>query len=209
MAFSLFPREVKFFEMFQKQHALVLEAAGHLETVFGKREDAVSACRTINRLEEEANALLLDVFLQMSHAFITPLDREDIHSLVLAQEEVMNAIRLVSARVGVYSFHQVPASAQDLARDLKAQVASLGATLPLLDKRQQVETHLQAVRKAGAESAALLLVAVGEMYEKSMSTPADVLNVVKWTQVFDRLEQALEKAEALAKVIERISVKYV
>jgi uncharacterized protein Yka (UPF0111/DUF47 family) len=209
MAFSLFPREVKFFELFQQQHALVLAAAGHLETVFGPREEAVKACGAINGLEEEANALLLQVFMQMSHAFITPLDREDIHTLVLAQEDVMNAIRLVSARVGVYSFSHVPAGAQDLARDLKAQVASLGATLPLLDRRQQVETHLQAVRKAGVESAALLLVVVGELYERPMNTPADVLDVVKWTQVMDRLEQALVKVEALAKVIERISVKYV
>jgi uncharacterized protein Yka (UPF0111/DUF47 family) len=209
MAFSLFPREVKFFELFQKQHALVLSAAGYLETVFGPRDEAVKACGAINVLEEEANALLLQVFLQMSHAFITPLDREDIHTLVLAQEDVMNSIRLVSTRVGVYSFNQVPAGAQDLARDLKAQVASLGATLPLLDRRQQVETHLQAVRKAGVESAALLLVVVGELYERPMNTPADVLDVVKWTQVIDRLEQALEKVEALAKVIERISVKYV
>lgn len=209
MAFSLFPREVKFFELFQKQHALVLEAAGHLEAVFGEREGAVQACRNINRLEEEANALLLDIFLQMSHAFITPLDREDIHSLVLAQEDVVDAVRLVSTRVGVYSFSHIPASARDLARDLKAQVSELGATLPLLDRRQQVETHLHAVRKAGAESEALLLVAVGELYEKPMHAPADVLDVVKWTQVIDRLEQALEKVEVLAKVIERISVKYV
>jgi uncharacterized protein Yka (UPF0111/DUF47 family) len=209
MAFSLFPREVKFFELFQKQHALVLDAAGHLEMVFGKREATVDACRAINRLEEEANGLLLDIFLQMSHAFITPLDREDIHALVLAQEDVMNAIRFVSTRVGLYSAGQAVGSAQELARDFKAQLTHLGATLPLLDRRQQVETHLQTVRKAGAESAALLLVAMGELYERSVSTPADVLDVVKGTQVIDRLEQALERVEALAKVIERISVKYV
>ncbi|OGV75214.1 MAG: hypothetical protein A3K19_04000 [Lentisphaerae bacterium RIFOXYB12_FULL_65_16] len=208
MAFSLFPREVKFFELFQKQHALILDAAGQLDAVFGSRAAAVNACRTINRLEEEANILLLDIFLQMSRAFITPLDREDIHGLVLAQEDVMNAIRLVAARAGGYTFSTVPASAGELARDLKAQMANLGATLPLLDRRQQVETHLQAVRKAGAESAALLLVATGELYEKPLNSPADVLEIVKWTAVIDRLEQALEKVEALAKVIERISVKY-
>ena len=208
MAFSLFPREVKFFELFQKQHALILDAAGQLDAVFGSRAAAVNACRTINRLEEEANILLLDIFLQMSRAFITPLDREDIHGLVLAQEDVMNAIRLVAARAGGYTFSTVPASAGELARDLKAQMANLGATLPLLDRRQQVETHLQAVRKAGAESAALLLVARGELYEKPLNSPADVLEIVKWTAVIDRLEQALEKVEALAKVIERISVKY-
>jgi uncharacterized protein Yka (UPF0111/DUF47 family) len=209
MAFSLFPREVKFFEMFQKQLALSLDAAAHLENVFGKREESVCACRAINGLEEEANAALRDIFLQMSLAFITPLDREDIHELALAQEDVMNAIRLVSTRVGLYSFGVVPSSMQDLVHDLKSQLVSLGVALPLLNRRRQVEIHLQAMRKTSAESAALLLVAVGELYERPMNSPADVLEIVKWTQIIDRFEQALEKVEILAKVMERISVKYV
>ncbi|MCX5796081.1 MAG: DUF47 family protein [Elusimicrobia bacterium] len=209
MAFSLFPREVKFFELFQKQHGLILQAAKRLEAVFGPREEAVGACREINRLEEEANALLRDIFLQMSRAFITPLDREDIHGLVLAQEDVINAIRLASTRVGVYSFEHAPASARELARDLGSQLASLGAALPVLDRPGQVEAVLQAMRQAGARSSAFLLVAVGELYDQPVSSPEAVLGIVKSTQIIDRLEQALEKAEALAKVIERISVKYV
>lgn len=208
MSFSLFPREVKFFELFQKQHALILDAVGHLENVFGKREELVTACRAINVLEEEADVVLRDIFLQMSLVFITPLDREDIHELALSQEDVMNAIRLVSTRVGIYSFDAVPSSTQELVRDLRAQMVSLGATLPLLEKRKQVEPHLQAVRKSGAESAMLLLVIVGELYEKPMNVPADVLEIVKWTQIIDRLEQALVKVETLAQTIERISVKY-
>lgn len=207
MAFNLFPKVVKFFQLFQAQNRLVTEGARLLETVFLDNASAGEPCKRINRLEQEGNEQEREIFQQLTQTFITPLDREDIHELNVTQEGLLNLIHGVSVRMGLYRFAEIRAGAKELAVELRRLVDETAVMIEKLGKVQELEDHAITARKIKSEAATLILVSLGELYEHPAQSPADVLEIIQWTQVYDRLEQALSQAEALANLLERISVK--
>ena len=96
MRFSLFPKTVKFYDLFAKQSAKTLEAASLLSEIFSDFSDCSDKCAKINAAEAEGNAIFREIAAQLSLTFITPIDKEDIHEINLIQEDVLNLIKAIS-----------------------------------------------------------------------------------------------------------------
>lgn len=207
MAFTLFPKVVKFFELFRQQNRLIVEAAGCLTAAVNDPSATTERCQRVLQIEAEGNDIEREIFHQLADTFITPLDREDIQELNTAQEGLLNRIRAVSSRVGLYRFPEVRSGVKMLAEDLQQISTEIQAMVERLGALKEMEDHARRARKLRIEAATLLLVSLGELYEKPATTPADVLEVVQWSEVYNRLEQALDQAEVLANILERIGVK--
>ena len=207
MAFSFFPRTVKFYDLFQQQNSKLVEAGTVLIDIFRNFQGISDRCARINRLESEGNLLSREIARQLSLTFITPLDREDIHEINLAQEEVLNLIKAVSTRIGLYHLETIRPVAIELVEDLGQMLEQAGQMLLCLSRRKEVEQHSDRVRQLKADSDNQLLLALGELYEENTAGGPDALEVAKWTQIFDRIEQAIARAEDLANVIEGIALK--
>jgi hypothetical protein len=208
MSFSLFPRTVKFYDLFRQQNKKLLEAATVLDRIFSDFTDIANKCRQINTAEAEANPLSRDIAKQLSLTFITPIDREDIQEINLAQENALNLIKAVSVRIGLYDFQSVSDASRHLVGNLRTMVDSTGAMLEQLIAKKEMDDLSQKVKKLKLESESLLLVALGEIYERQVQGSERLLDIFKWTQVYDRIEQAIQHTERLANVIEGISIKY-
>jgi uncharacterized protein Yka (UPF0111/DUF47 family) len=207
MPFNLFPKPPKFFELFEEQNRHLIEAAALLSAVFQDFTDAATKCRRIAEIESEGDRLSITISRQLALTFITPIDREDIYGINMAQEAVLNAIRAISTRVGLYGFTSLPAAARDLAANLKGLVGESRTMLERLRRRQEVDESTTRVGVLKTESDLLLLVALGELYESKAPKPEELLNVVKLSQIYDRLEAALSSAAFLANVIEGVVLK--
>jgi uncharacterized protein Yka (UPF0111/DUF47 family) len=207
MSISFFPRIVKFFELFEKQSSLVKEAAVVLDSIFKDFRDVAAKCDRIYQLETEGDALAREISAQLSLTFITPLDREDIHAINMAQEDVLNMIRAIASRIGLYQFDRLEPAAVDLVENLRTVVEETENMLSKLSNKKEVEAHSKTVNKIKNESELHLLLALGVLYESDPAETGRLLHVIKWTQIYDRIEQALDKAEVLANVIEGVSIK--
>jgi uncharacterized protein len=207
MSISFFPRVVKFFDLFEKQSGMVKDAVVILDSLFKDFRDAPEKCLRINRLETEGDVLSRDITAQLSLTFITPLDREDIHAINMAQEEVLNMTRAVSSRIGLYQFAALEKAAIDLVENLRLIVEETDKMIKKLGSKKEVKEHAKTVIQLKNDSDRQLLVALGELYESDLSQDGSILHIIKWTQIYDRIEQALERAEALANVIEGVSIK--
>jgi len=206
MAFNFFPRTVKFHDLFQEQNAKLTAAGALLREIFHHFHNISDRCAGINRLEAEGNRISREVARQLSLTFITPLDREDIHQINVAQEEVLNLIKAVSTRIGLYHFDAIRPAATELVDNLKLILEETGQMLQCLSRRKEVEQQAERVKHLKEESDNLLLVALGELFEEKGSGQ-DALEVAKWTQIYDRIEQAIARAENLACVIEGVALK--
>lgn len=207
MSISFFPKIVKFFDLFEKQNRLLTEAIAVLDSIFNDFRDVSARCERIHQLEAEGDLLSREISTQLSLTFITPIDREDIHAINMAQEDLLNAIKAISSRVGLYRFKSLERAAVDLVDNLRLMIGEIEIMLKKLSSKKEVEEHSKKVHAIRNESELHLLVVLGELYESVPNGHEGLLRVVMWTQIYDRIEQALDRADALANTIEGISIK--
>lgn len=206
MSIRFFPKVVRFFDLFERQNALLKEAATLLHAIFNDFSDVPERCGRINDLETEGDRLSREIAAQLSLTFITPLDREDIHAINMAQEDLLNAIRAISSRIGLYRFDKPEQAAVDLVDNLRMIVGEIEQMLRLLSHRKDEEGPSQRVHTLKNDADMQLLVVLGELYE-AVPSEKGLLRLIQWTQIYDRIEQALERAEALANVVEGVHIK--
>lgn len=207
MGFSFFPKEIQFFDLFMEQYAKLSEAVAALNGIFQEFTDCENKCKTINLLEENGNHVSRDIAKQLSLTFITPIDREDIHDINIAQEDLLNLIKAISTRIGLYDFTVLKFPSKRLVKNLTLMVEEVGRMLDRLRERKAVDENAKKVKSLKYECEMILLVALGELYDLKGQDFNTVMEIVKWTHIYDRIEQAVNKAEGLADIIEGVVLK--
>jgi predicted phosphate transport protein (TIGR00153 family) len=207
MSFSLFPKSPKFFELFREQNRITVEAVNLLELMAREFESVDVRCQMINRLESEGDVVNREISQQLSTTFITPIDREDIHEINVSQETILNHIQAISNRVCVYGLARMRFPAQRMIANLKDMVLGIGTMVAGLDRKADVSEIVKRMKFLKKECEMLLLSGLGELYDNPSPAPAEVMDIIKWTHVYDRIDKAFNRAWQLAKAIEGIVLK--
>ncbi|MGD9504792.1 MAG: DUF47 domain-containing protein [Syntrophobacteraceae bacterium] len=207
MSFSLFPKSPKFFDLFREQNRIIVNAATVLHRIVEEFTDCEERCQVINRLEAEGDIMTRTILHELSTTFITPIDREDIHDINSYQEAILNHIQAVSNRIGVYGLSYVRFPARRMIADIKEMVVMIGSMLARLGSGQEVSEMVAHVKELKKECEMLLLGGLGELYDNPSYDPAGVVDIIKWSQIYDRIDKAFNKTWQLAKSIEGIALK--
>lgn len=209
MGFSLFPRSAKFYDLFKEQHRKVAKAAGVLDDLFTSFEDVEERCKRITIIESEGNAISRRIAKELSLTFITPIDREDIHEINLTQEDILNLIKAIASRIGLFGFDRIRYPARRIVTNLRVMIDELGEVLQLMSKNKKAEERFHKVENLKHECETLVMVGIGELYDGG-DTRRDydaILEIVKWKHIFDRIEDAVNRTESLADVLEGVMLK--
>ena len=207
MSFRLFPKAPKFFGFFREQNRIIVEAATVLNTIVHDFGDCDVRCQMINRLEADGDALNRTISQLLSTTFITPIDREDIHLINSSQETILNHIQAISNRIGVYEFTRMRFPAQRMVSNLKDMVTAIGVLLGMLENKGEVADYVGQVKHQKKECEMLLLSGLGELYDSPNTSSAELMEIIKWTHVYDRIDKAFNRAWQLAKAIEGVVLK--
>jgi len=207
MALNFFPKVPKFFKLFEQQNEIVSDTVKVLYDLFDDYTHIAEKCNKIVQNEQAGNTVSKEIAKQLSTTFITPIDREDIHAINMAHENVLNSMRAISTRIGLYHFPQISPGTKDLLLKLKLMIGSISLMLEQLSKKKEVEEQAEKVREIKIEADMLLLLLLGENYERKVDINSDLLEIIKWSHIYDRIEVAFANAEELANVIEGISLK--
>ena len=207
MAGNFFPKVVKFFKLFRQQNDILVDTAQVLLELFDDFTDVADKCSKIIQNEYAGNDISKEIAKQLSLTFITPIDREDIHAINMAQESVLNSFRAISTRIGLYHFKEITPGTKELIHKMKLMIESVSTMLDHLSKREEVEECADRVREMKIEADMLLLLLLGEIYESQIDHTGDLLTIIKWSHIYDRIEEAFANIEVLANVIEGITLK--
>lgn len=207
MSFRLFPKAPKFFDFFREQNRIIVEAATVLNTIVQDFTDCDVRCQMINRLEADGDVLNRKISKHLSTTFITPLDREDIHEINMFQETILNHIQAVSNRIGVYEFMHMRFPAKRMVSNLKDMVVELGVMISMLGSKEDAAENARRVKDLKNECEMLLLSGLGELYDNRTAGPEEMMDIIKWTHVYDRIDKAVTRTWYLAKAIEGIVLK--
>ncbi|MEW6368934.1 MAG: DUF47 family protein [Acidobacteriota bacterium] len=209
MAFNLLGTEFAFSNLFQAQYARLSEAVSLLRDAFEEKPGMAETLKRIQAIEAEARRESREITRQLSLTLIRPIERDDIHDLNQAFELAITAVKAVSTRVGLYRVQSMPGSAKEVAECVGEVVIEIGTMMRKLSTRHPIGTSAERVDQIVDEADAFLLVGLGEVYEMRLTGPETVLDIVKWGQIYDRLEEAVDRVEDVANVIEGMVLKNV
>ncbi|MEG2172754.1 MAG: DUF47 family protein [Desulfovibrionaceae bacterium] len=205
---SLLPKSAPFFELLLEQNTKLRDVSAQLVYLLEIAADKDRAHKTVAELEEQADALFQRITRHLSQTFITPIDREDILRINQAQEEAIDFIRNLTTRLHIYDFERVRFPALKLARTQHEMVLLTHTMLQgLSHKKDSHNTHQ--FRDLRSDCEMLLSVGIAELQDVTELTPTSIIDMIKWTQAYDRMELAVDQVVKLAETIEEAVLKNV
>lgn len=206
---ALLPKSAPFFEMLMEQNTMLRKAAEENVVLFSSDAEARYLCyKRIAELENEADILYRKIGRSLSATFITPIDREDILRISQSQEECLDTLQSLAARLASYNMPDILFPAQKTAVIVQHMFELTTDMLHGLHKRRDAH-KTKAFRSLREEADSLLAVGLAEVMDVSEQTPASLPLVLKWMQIYTGLENVLHQASELFEHIEEAVMKNV
>jgi uncharacterized protein len=204
MAFRLIPREEKFYTDFQALADELKRGAQTLEQMLRPDPPVWDKADEIKEIEHKCDFLTHEIIQRLNRTFVTPLDREDIHALARSLDDVMDAIDASATLIRLYRLESVRFGARELARIITACTDQVRLALGALEQNKGLITHAVEINRLENEADRTHQEAVGRLFEDER----DPLLVIKWKEALDFLEDATDRCEDVANVLEGVMVKH-
>jgi predicted phosphate transport protein (TIGR00153 family) len=202
--FRLIPREEKFFADFITLADRIVSGATLLERMLASDPPAWDTALQIKQIESECDALTHSIIQRLNSTFVTPIDREDIHTLAKSLDDVMDAIDAAAAVTRRYRMAQLRYGARELASLTWQSAMQVKVAVEALERRKDV--HQLAVEVNRLENAADDI--HDEALRRLFEEEKDAITLIKWKEVLDLLEEATDRCEDCANVLEGVVVKH-
>jgi predicted phosphate transport protein (TIGR00153 family) len=203
MALRLTPQKREFFDLFVQASANVREIAGVLVELLSGWPDSRERLRDIRELEHEGDRLTREVIYLLNRTFVTPLDRDDMYRLVAAIDDICDHVDEAADDIDAYEVSAVPPKALEQADVIYRAAARLHEAVELLDGFKDSARQLAALRDLEDEGDRLSREAVADLFRSG----ADPLTIIRWKDIHEQLEEAVDACENAADVLEAILVK--
>lgn len=200
---SLFPKDENFFELYRKQAALVHLGCTQLEEMMRDFDRLEERARALKDVEHQGDLIAHELFERLNRTFITPLDRDDIHDLASNLDDVLDAVEAIASRIVLFKIPAVTPQAQRLARIVAACGEQIeGAVAHLQDFKGMMPFTIE-INRLENEADILSREAVADLFTGEHA----FLDVIRWKEIYGRLENAADQCEDVANVIEAIVLK--
>jgi predicted phosphate transport protein (TIGR00153 family) len=204
VAFRLIPREEKFFTDFQALADELHRGATLLEEMLAPEHPIWDKADEIKEVEHKCDFITHEVIQRLNRTFVTPLDREDIHSLARSLDDVMDAIDACAARIRMYKLDKVRFGARELAHVITASTLQIRPALESMERHKSIITYAVEINRLENEADRMHQQAIVRLFEEER----DPLLVIKWKEALDFLEDATDRCEDVANVLEGVAVKH-
>ena len=201
----LTPRDTKFLDMFMEITSNVVEGAHVLNDLLQNYDyqQMPAVVQRIKDIEHHGDEMAHSLFVKLNQAFITPFDREDINLLASSLDDVLDFVYSAAERLLTYKITQPSPSAKVLAAIILKQVEELKKAVALLRKNGQFLEHCVEVNRLENEADRICQEAIGRLFDGDH----DPITLIKLKELLEILEEASNKAEDVADVLETIFLK--
>ena len=199
----LLPRDDLFFELFDQLAGHLATTAKMLDTLFGDVAHVNEHVKAIKDIEHKADLMTATVNQRIDKSFITPIDREDIHMLASRLDDVIDLLDGTSRRFAMLHITEVLPPARQLSGVLLRAANEIQAAVSQMRKPPAVNQHVALIKHLEEEGDAIYHEAVGAL----VSGNPNPLDVLKWKEMYDTLERAIDSCMGVAQVLQSISLK--
>jgi predicted phosphate transport protein (TIGR00153 family) len=158
----------------------------------------------IKEVEHKCDFITHDIIQRLNRTFVTPIDREDIHALARSLDDVMDAIDASAALVRLYRLDRIRFGSRELAQIISASTREIRLALEALEPHKGVSIHAVEINRLENEADRAHQQAVSRLFDEEPNP----INVIKWKETLDFLEDATDRCEDVANVLEGVVVKH-
>ncbi|MEN6357687.1 MAG: DUF47 family protein [Armatimonadota bacterium] len=206
MGLRIIPREEAFFDLFKAQATNVVEGAVLLKDLLEDYTDVDQKRMKIEKTESFGDEIAHKIIEKLNKTFITPIDREDIHALSSALDDILDFINATSQRLNLYGVESISAEAKELANIvLRAAEETLALTESMKNLKdvKSMKSRWIEVNRLENEGDKVSRNAIAGLFKNEK----DPIEVIKWKELYEHLEMAIDKCEDAANIVEAVALK--
>ena len=196
------PREREFYDLFEEAGANVLRAAEMLDRMLRDWPETDLA-RDILIAEQEGDRITHDIIQRLNQTFVTPMDREDILALASALDDILDYTEEVADFMGLYRIEAPMDQALQLAGVLAQSALQIHQALPRLRNLDDISHFTVEIHRLENDGDRIARAALASLFERGI----DPMMVIRWKDIFERLEEAIDATETVANVLQNIVIK--
>ena len=200
---QLIPRDVKFYDLFREQAENIHQAAQMLVNLFEDFKDVEKHVAEIKFLEHKGDQLTHALMMKLNKTFITPFDREDIHALGSALDDVLDLVDAAASRLVTYKVTAVTPGARQLSKVILHGTDIIVQAIGQLNKPQNILEYCDQLAMLEEEADRIKGECVARLFENSTNP----VEIIKWKEIYEVLEATTDKCEDVADVLEAVVLK--
>jgi uncharacterized protein len=196
-------RDREFFDLFEEAGGNILRCAGLLEEMLRDYPERNDLSREILICEQEGDRITHDIIQRLNQTFVTPIDREDIYALSSALDDIVDFTEEVADYLGLYKIEAPMQQAQDLARVLHQASRQVSQALQRLRGFKDLSHYTVEINRLENDGDRIVREAIASLFDNGI----DPMVVIRWKDIFERLENAIDATEHAANILEGIVIK--
>ncbi|MBM4271609.1 MAG: DUF47 domain-containing protein [Deltaproteobacteria bacterium] len=203
----LIPREEKFYDLFEELANKIEEGCKVFLEMVEKYEYSPPKIAKLKELEHEADVITHRTYEKMHKTFLTPLDREDIYDLVNKMDSILDMIEAAAARMILYKVKKPTKVIIDQARILQEAIQKVKFIVHALRDMKNAKMIIDAcveINTLENEGDIILRTAMTDLFEHEK----DAIELIKWKEIFERIEEAIDVCEDVSNTVEGIVLKH-
>jgi predicted phosphate transport protein (TIGR00153 family) len=200
---SLAPRDREFFDLFEEAGGNILRAAALLERMLLDYPDQNDLARDLLICEQEGDRITHDIIQRLNQTFVTPIDREDIYALASALDDIVDYTEEVGDYLGLYKIEAPMVQAQELAKVLHQASRQIAEAMPRLRGFKDLSHYTVEINRLENDGDRITREAIAALFDNGI----DPMVVIRWKDIYERLENAIDATEKVANIIEGIVIK--
>lgn len=200
----LIPKNEEFYGDFLALADALVTGSRLLEQMLEPARPAWDMADDIKAVEHTCDGIAHEIIQRLNRTFVTPIDREDIHALARSLDDVMDAIDAAASRVRLYRLDCVRFGARELARIISASTREVKFALEALQRRNGVTARAVEINRLENEADRAHEQALSRLFDEEINP----ISIMKWKEALDFLEDATDRCEDVANVIEGVVLKY-
>jgi predicted phosphate transport protein (TIGR00153 family) len=197
------PKDREFFDLFEEAAANLLRAADLLDQMLRNFPEQRDLARDILICEQEGDRITHDVIHRINATFVTPIDREDILLLASALDDVVDFTEEVADYLGLYRIEAPMEQAQRMAHILLQASRQIAEAMPRMRNFGDISHYTVEVNRLENDGDRVVREAIASLFDAGI----DPMIVIRWKDIFERLEDAIDACERVANVLESIVIK--
>jgi len=204
MRFSLFPKNQRFFDLFSLSASNIRRAAEQLLTMVRDFTDVPEKAKRLKEVESDGDRITHEIIDFLNSSFITPIDREDIYALAGKLDDVLDEIEGVASRMHLFAVERPTPQCVELVEIVLRATEVIEDAVKNLKKFSGLKEFLVEIHRLENQADQITRQMTARLFQNGQN---DVVNLIKWKEIYSRLEHAADRCEDVANVIEDIAVK--